>query len=278
VTALTKIGSSAVAGEVSPEATKRADAKKAAQQLEAFFVRKLLSEAMPEGSAALGGNGVGAGTFRSMFDEAMADSITAGGGFGMADQFAKQLGDDPTTTTVQALMDGPMPMHRPAPAIAMPAAEVIARHQATTGDAGVAAGGARFAMPIEGARFSSSFGPRIDPVDRTTHSMHAGLDLRGAMGTPVGAAAGGVVTRAEMAGTYGNLVVIKHPDGLETRYAHLSAIGVQKGDTVTAGQEVGKVGSTGHSTGPHLHFEVRQDGKPIDPKPLLDQTQGRSNQ
>jgi murein DD-endopeptidase MepM/ murein hydrolase activator NlpD len=277
VTSLTKIGSSAVAGEVSPEETKRADAKKAAQQLEAFFVRKLLSEAMPEGSAALGGNGVGAGTFRSMFDEAMADQITAGGGFGMADQFAKQLGDDPTTTTVQALMDGPLPMHRAPPAIPMPAAEVIARHQATMAGSGDSHG-ARFAMPIEGARFSSSFGPRIDPVDRTTHSMHAGLDLRGAMGTPVGAAAEGVVTRAEMAGTYGNLVVIKHPDGLETRYAHLSAIEVRKGDTVTAGQEVGKVGSTGHSTGPHLHFEVRQDGKPIDPKPLLDQTQGRSNQ
>lgn len=277
MTALTKIGSSAVAGEISPEETKRADAKKAAQQLEAFFVRKLLSEAMPEGSAALGGNGVGAGTFRSMFDEAMADSITAGGGFGMADQFAKQLGDDPTTTTVQALMDGPMPMHRTPSALPMPAAEVIARHNASMAGSGDAHG-ARFAMPIEGARFSSSFGPRIDPVDRTTHSMHAGLDLRGAMGTPVGAAAAGVVTRAEMAGTYGNLVVIKHPDGLETRYAHLSAIEVRKGDTVTAGQEVGKVGSTGHSTGPHLHFEVRQDGKPIDPKPLLDQTQGRSNQ
>jgi murein DD-endopeptidase MepM/ murein hydrolase activator NlpD len=89
------------------------------------------------------------------------------------------------------------------------------------------------------------------------------------VGTQVSAAAGGTITHAGPAGTYGNLVTVRHEHGFETRYAHLSAVDVQVGDVVQPGQDVGKVGTTGYSTGPHLHFEVRKDGHPIDPAPFL---------
>jgi murein DD-endopeptidase MepM/ murein hydrolase activator NlpD len=123
------------------------------------------------------------------------------------------------------------------------------------------------AMPLQGSTLTSGFGYRPDPV---LHVMtHPGLDLSAPMGTQVTAASPGTVIHAGPGGNYGNLVMIRHDNGFETRYAHLSAVTVQKGDRVVAGQEVGKVGSTGYSVGPHLHFEVRHDDKAIDPAPLL---------
>ena len=98
---------------------------------------------------------------------------------------------------------------------------------------------------------------------------HPGFDLAAVTGTQVAAAARGTVVHAGPAGTYGNLVTVRHDNGFETRYAHLSAVDVKVGDVVEAGQDVGKVGTTGYSTGPHLHFEVRHDGVAIDPAPLL---------
>jgi hypothetical protein len=111
---------------------------------------------------------------------------------------------------------------------------------------------------------------RKHPILKTTR-LHAGLDWAAPVGTTVRAAAAGKVARAGDADGYGNLVVLTHPDGFETRYAHLDrfADGLKEGDIVQAGQEIGTVGMTGLSTGPHLHFELRQDGTPIDPVPLL---------
>jgi murein DD-endopeptidase MepM/ murein hydrolase activator NlpD len=109
---------------------------------------------------------------------------------------------------------------------------------------------------------------RADPLHGEMIN-HPGFDLAAKVGTEVSAAAAGTVVHAGPAGTYGNLVTVRHSDGFETRYAHLSAVDVQVGDTVQAGQELGKVGSTGHSTGPHLHFEIRHEGTPIDPAPFL---------
>jgi murein DD-endopeptidase MepM/ murein hydrolase activator NlpD len=124
-----------------------------------------------------------------------------------------------------------------------------------------------FILPVAG-RPSSGYGPRVDPL-HGTEVNHPGIDLAAATGTGVAAAAGGTVVHAGPAGTYGNLVTVRHENGFETRYAHLSAVDVSVGDVVEAGQDIGKVGTTGHSTGPHLHFEVRQDGRPVDPSPLL---------
>ncbi|HUJ59765.1 MAG TPA: M23 family metallopeptidase, partial [Kofleriaceae bacterium] len=98
---------------------------------------------------------------------------------------------------------------------------------------------------------------------------HPGFDLAAPTGTPVSAAAAGTVTHAGPAGTYGNLITVRHANGFETRYAHLSSVDVHVGDQVQVGQEIGKVGTTGYSTGPHLHFEVRHDGATVDPAPLL---------
>lgn len=113
-------------------------------------------------------------------------------------------------------------------------------------------------------RISSGFGRRPDPLVRGSR-MHGGLDLPAAWGTTVRAAGSGIVRRAGWAGGYGNLIEIAHLDGTSTRYGHLSSILVQTGERVSAGQRIGGVGSTGRSTGPHLHFEVRRNGAPINP-------------
>jgi murein DD-endopeptidase MepM/ murein hydrolase activator NlpD len=105
---------------------------------------------------------------------------------------------------------------------------------------------------------------------RASGEMHTGIDFPMAMGAKVGAAGVGVVESAGWnSGGYGNLVVVRHRLGFETWYAHLSAIAVSEGEAVTGGTRIGSVGSTGRSTGPHLHFEVRLYGTPIDPLPRL---------
>jgi murein DD-endopeptidase MepM/ murein hydrolase activator NlpD len=115
---------------------------------------------------------------------------------------------------------------------------------------------------------TSGFGPRLHPIDGVT-KFHTGVDLRGAEGSPIRAAAEGTVVSAGERGGYGNAVEIDHGDGVHTLYAHASALEVKPGDHVRRGQEVGQVGQTGHATGPHLHFEVRREGKPIDPTSAL---------
>lgn len=113
------------------------------------------------------------------------------------------------------------------------------------------------AWPVQG-RVTSHFGPRWG-------RMHNGMDIAAPTGTPVYAAAAGKVTYADWAGTYGQLVIIDHGNGIETRYAHNSQVLVRVGDEVQRGQRIALVGSTGNSTGPHLHFEVRVNDEPQDP-------------
>ncbi|HEY6178155.1 MAG TPA: M23 family metallopeptidase [Kofleriaceae bacterium] len=111
---------------------------------------------------------------------------------------------------------------------------------------------------------SSGFGWRDDPI-RHTRSFHSGTDFRSHPGTPVVAAGDGVVTFCGRYGGYGNVVYIDHGGGVVTRYAHLRRIETRKAAAVTAGAVIGQVGSTGRTTGPHLHFEVRIDGAPVSP-------------
>ncbi len=121
---------------------------------------------------------------------------------------------------------------------------------------------------IQKHRISSSFGFRVDPF-RKVRAMHAGLDFAAKTGTPVYASASGVVKRAKYAGSYGLMVEIDHGNGLKTRYAHLSKVHVRKGQRIKANQVIGKVGSTGRSTGPHLHYEVRRNNNPLNPMKFL---------
>lgn len=115
-------------------------------------------------------------------------------------------------------------------------------------------------------RISTRFG---DPRARGARGRHSGTDFAIAEGTPVGAAAAGTVVAAGWGGGYGNLVKVQHDGGVQTWYAHLSAFSVAAGERVQPGQRVGRVGDTGRSFGPHLHFEVRLAGVPVDPATFL---------
>jgi murein DD-endopeptidase MepM/ murein hydrolase activator NlpD len=123
-------------------------------------------------------------------------------------------------------------------------------------------------MPVEGT-ITSRFGPRNDPIDGHADT-HTGLDISAPGGTPIQAAKDGVVKIVGDQGDgYGNKVVIDHGDGTQTLYGHASALHVQEGQQVKAGDVIASVGSTGHSTGNHLHFEVIVNGQPVDPSPYL---------
>ena len=125
------------------------------------------------------------------------------------------------------------------------------------------------ARPMAGeADFTSNFGYRVDPFTRAP-AMHTGVDFRGETGAPIRATAPGKVITAEYSGGYGNMVEIEHANGITTRYAHMSAIQVSVGQMVKTGQQLGRVGSTGRSTGPHLHYETRIDDEPVDPTRFL---------
>ena len=124
--------------------------------------------------------------------------------------------------------------------------------------------------PIDAAFNSSSYGWRLDPFNGS-EAFHEGLDFMADTGTPIRAAADGIVTSAERTPDYGNIVKINHGSGLETRYAHASKLLVSPGERVVKGQIVAQVGSTGRSTGPHLHYEIRLNGNALDPRKYLHQ-------
>jgi murein DD-endopeptidase MepM/ murein hydrolase activator NlpD len=126
-----------------------------------------------------------------------------------------------------------------------------------------------YRKPVVGeVEFTSGFGVRSDPF-LGRPAMHTGLDFRAATGDPVRATANGKVVSSGWAGGYGRMVEIDHGNGLSTRYGHLSEISVRIGDVIKIGQVIGAVGSTGRSTGPHLHYETRIDGDAVDPQKFL---------
>ncbi|MGY3589723.1 murein DD-endopeptidase MepM/ murein hydrolase activator NlpD [Bradyrhizobium sp. USDA 4341] len=126
-----------------------------------------------------------------------------------------------------------------------------------------------YRKPVVGeVEFTSGFGVRSDPF-LGRPAMHTGLDFRAAQGDPVRVTANGKVVSAGWAGGYGRMVEVDHGNGLSTRYGHLSEIGVKVGEYVKIGQVIGAVGSTGRSTGPHLHYETRIDGEAVDPQKFL---------
>jgi murein DD-endopeptidase MepM/ murein hydrolase activator NlpD len=123
-------------------------------------------------------------------------------------------------------------------------------------------------LPVLGAELTSTFGNRVDPFAHR-QAFHAGLDFAAEAGAPIGAAAGGTVAFAGFKPDFGWVVEIDHGNGLVTRYAHASKLLVHAGEIVTPGERIARVGSTGRSTGPHLHFEVLRGGEHVDPKRYL---------
>lgn len=126
------------------------------------------------------------------------------------------------------------------------------------------------AAPYEGRLIRPVSGPITSPYGMRWGRMHEGVDIGAATGTPVKAAASGRVTAAGWNGGYGNWIKIVHTPGLATGYAHLSSLGVRSGQAVGQGATIGQVGSTGDSTGPHLHFEVHVNGRPVNPLTYID--------
>jgi murein DD-endopeptidase MepM/ murein hydrolase activator NlpD len=123
-------------------------------------------------------------------------------------------------------------------------------------------------MPLEGAALTSGFGMRTHPV-LGGRRQHTGIDLAAPTGTPVYATADGVVSRADWYSSYGLYISVEHGASMQTRYAHLSRLAVAAGDSVKKGDLIGYVGSTGRSTGPHLHYEVRVEGLAVNPIPYM---------
>lgn len=154
---------------------------------------------------------------------------------------------------------------REGPAAGVLAVEDRAREAAERMAAALAARTPRFQWPCRG-RITSPFGPR---TLFGTESLHRGTDIAAPQGTEIRAAAGGRVIFAGEKGTYGNLVQVDHGGGTVTCYAHCSEILVEEGARVEQGQALALVGATGRATGPHCHFEVRQDGTPVDPAGFL---------
>jgi len=166
----------------------------------------------------------------------------AGAGFEAA--LARALGENPAATADAAPAGAPDVQTLPAPT-----------------------GSGTLTLPVAGP-VTSPFGARTSPTTGA-QEFHEGIDIGAAQGTPIRAAASGTVTFAgEMSG-YGNVVIVQHAAGLQTRYAHQSAMSVTAGQTVAAGDVIGAVGATGEATGPHLHFEVRLNGVAVDPAPYL---------
>jgi murein DD-endopeptidase MepM/ murein hydrolase activator NlpD len=137
----------------------------------------------------------------------------------------------------------------------------------TTDDTGSFSGKLEFRMPANG-RISSTFGSRFHPIDKRV-KFHGGLDIAVPTGSKVVASADGVVKFAGWKGGYGNVVIIEHPDGSETLYGHNSKLLVTEGQKVSGGDQISLSGSTGKSTGPHLHFEMRQNGQLVNPSKFL---------
>lgn len=223
----------------------------ASRALEAMLVKQIVTSSRAYG----GGESAGADIRADLFATTLSDAVAASGGLGIADQLARSL----TPGASQAGgPQGAAPSPLPSPLAHAPS------------------GGARgpltnaleaLALPVAG-RVTSGFGARHDPLTGED-SLHPGLDVGAPEGTPIRVPAGGVVLSAGPRGGYGNAVEVDHGNGLVTLYGHAAEVLVSKGEFVQPGQEIATVGSSGRSTGPHLHFEVRVGGRAVDPSRVL---------
>lgn len=231
----------AVPGEGQSEAApQRAELHKAVQDFEAFFVGYVMQmayRAIPK-SDFLGGQSQQE-MFQTMFVQEASKSISQGNrGFGLGKMIETQLARQ------YGMADEPVAGDVPAVPAELPDGTVALR------------------LPV--APVTSEFGPRADPFNGR-HTHHRGIDLAMPMRTPLYAAADGEVEYSGWKAGYGKTITLRHGDGLKTTYAHNDEHTVRVGDSVRSGELIGYSGSTGRSTGPHLHFEVAKDGKQVNP-------------
>ena len=246
------------AADSSKQADDRAEIKRLAQQFEAMLMTQMLREmrrSMLDDQEEKE-NGFGADTMTDTIDVELGSALSRAGGIGLAsnllEAFERQIaslqhGTAPANATAGAALVGDALKGVPSMGAESTTANAVALTDVTAA-----------------ARVSSKFGWREDPLTGEA-KFHNGVDLAVAYGRDVKAAATGVVSFAGVQNGYGNTVVIDHEGGRQTRYAHLSQQLVRAGDLVNEGQVVGKSGNSGRSTGPHLHFEMLINGRPVDP-------------
>jgi murein DD-endopeptidase MepM/ murein hydrolase activator NlpD len=233
------------------------DVKGAAAELASLFVYQMLAamrRTVPRSN--LLDTGFAHDTYLSMFDQEIARHMARRQDLGLTTLLQRQLKEPDPDRQLPGRQDIGLP--RPLPALNARRATAIDAYRQQAGPMG-----GRFMLPVEGQP-TSGFGMRLHPMDYAER-LHAGMDIAAPAGTPIQAAAAGQVAFSGMQAGYGNVVVIQHAEGYTTLYAHNTANLVSVGTTVNRGQPIATVGSTGRSTGPHLHFEVRKDGKQLDP-------------
>jgi murein DD-endopeptidase MepM/ murein hydrolase activator NlpD len=235
------------------KATDTARLREAAKEFEALFLSYMLTvmrESVEE--SGLTEKGMGQGVYTELFDQELARSLAGKGALGIADMLVRKYAD-PTSGAPPVIQPSGK---QPAKSSLSPAGSQDATEEVPD-----------FRMPVQ-AHLSSGFGMRPDPF---THELrfHRGVDLAAPSGMEVRAACAGRVIFSGYEKGYGNTVVVQHPGGFETRYAHLGATQVKTGEILQAQQVLGTVGTTGRSTGPHLHFEVSRHGDQVDPTELL---------
>lgn len=238
----------------------RAKVAELAQEFEAFFVVQMLRQMRQSMLDEPDKDGLGADTMTDTMDVELGRQLSRTGGLGLSQMLQGAM--DRQLLGTSASDSGPSgstPATAPAASVPVPSLAPVALPVG-----GQTAGGPAMPLPIA-APISSAFGVRTDPIDGTSR-FHAGIDIQAAYGKEVPAAGAGVVVFSGAQGGYGNTVVIDHQGGVQTRYAHLSSIQVEAGAQVAAGSVIGRVGSSGRSTGPHLHFEVLQNGHPVNPE------------
>jgi len=224
--------------------------REASRALEAMLVKQIVTAS----GAFKGGDSPGSAIRADLFATTLADAVAQSGSLGLADQI------------MRSVSPGSVPSPAPAPGASPERAVTELRpRQARAVEADEFTG--LDELPVTG-RVTSGYGVRRDPFTGAP-SAHTGLDVGAPTGTPIRSPARGVVLSAGPKGGYGNAVEIDHGDGLVTLYGHASELLVSKGQTVEPGQEIATVGSTGRATGPHLHFEVRVAGRPVDPSVAL---------
>jgi murein DD-endopeptidase MepM/ murein hydrolase activator NlpD len=261
---------SPLAGAVTNNQTELSEvaARQTAQQFEAMFLQQLTSALNPSSEESEDNvfSSTGSDMYKKMFSEQIAKIMADNGGIGLADTIMRQLREKASTTNaIPSALDRAVEAVK---AVKKESIDTLAPGDVIQAEISepIAMPGA-FKSPLQG-RITSEFGLRNDPINGR-HRQHHGVDIAAPRGTPIGAAATGTVVFAGRRGGYGNTVIIEQADGKQTLYGHADQLKVSVGDRVEAGQTIATVGSTGRSTGPHLHFEVRENGQPIDPLTIL---------
>ncbi len=243
------------------------------EQFEGMLLTEMLRDVRAGDDEETDGSfGLGGSAMNDMMQSQFGSALSKAGGLGMSDMLVKAFARQAETASSGVSPGGLSAAAVPPLAVASSASSAARSTSATSLSTGPSAP-ASIAPPSDSASLltlpnaavSSRFGWRADPVDGHAR-FHHGTDLRMAYGTEVLAAAPGVVTSAGERPGYGLTVVVDHGDGRETRYAHLSTVDVAPGDPVAGGQPIARSGNSGRTTGPHLHFEAREYGQPVDPR------------